>query len=947
MPELMTYMTGLIGSTFSFLMGVLFGLIISCLLLVFGFFLLTKKITDMDQQQQQPVQESGTFIEDKAETRTPPKHRYEPGVMIGGVFSAPVWIVASSKWDITKPLRKFPPADIGVGYEKGLMKYHASIKKGILTFSLLDITNRWRDIFKVELEGCQYRLVDECLKVQNILWKKAPIKISHPNRALYQGESSFLMFCAHGADKEQWMITLHSYMHHNNNNNIRALQNTYKKFSKRYKNTTTFLGNNNQQSMKTPFKANDDKNHGAAKRGIWPTNWRRGGVTRLPPQSTEPCLHAMDIAVALDQRWKGERRADSVSKDELHHHHHHHRHHRKHRNRKTNHEARMGGWETKNESSTFIEESSHGNLSRSSGVSTHDDSIPTEDGVFGLNLFLARWSFDAMRNPDFKKKFHELILKKLGALRRPDFITELNVSGLELGSNFPEIKSVRSAPFGTDLILPQLLLDVSYSGGLEFKVEATVDLREGVAWDTIDRALSAWQGFSTSKTNDPTIHTELPEDVFDSSEDANETMSGASSNIDQRHHHHEVDRGTTTGVHTKMKLTTRGAKLATRMVESIPKIQLGLSVKIVSLEGTMSVWVSPPPACRLWVSFIGSPKLELEANPIFGSRIMKYSAYLGRVSSWLQGKIKNSFLHNLVFPMCADLRFPGLLGLNDVHGLHQPGGPIMRDLNLYTDTDSGHSEGEEAEDSAKTNATPDQLQFKDVSSDDPLEGLGKIDHSTCRELNEHELFMEHQGDAKLEDFKPLYQSLSDGSDDDEITEDGTVEDESDKTGLEPNLVLSDCAEFFDAQTSTPSRAVHENFPPSTTIEWPDQLPSSKSIALKQKNTSRAQMDGDESPAASNGGKSTTPTRGGLGGWFSEIVKTVQTSVEEGELATRRQRAVTRGNQFVKTARQKAGEQGTKLREAIRNRTAPLRGNVLLNRGSTTTTTPSRRFSFMD
>jgi len=630
----------------------------------------------------------------------------------------------------------------------------------------------------------------------------------------------------------------------------------------------------------------------------------------------------MDIAVALDQRWKGER--SKSNKEEVHHHHHH-RHHRKPRNRKPNHhghENRVLNFDNKTES--IPEDSVHGGSFSKSSLSSQEDSIFTEDGVLGLNLFLARWSFDAMRNPAFKNKFHQLILKKLGALRRPDFITELNVSGLELGSNFPEIKSVRSASFSTDLILPELLLDVSYSGGLEFKVEATVDLREGAVWESVDRAFNGWQGVSKSDEDD--------EDDFDSPEDA-EGVQRRQPNSDKT-------------PSSRRSFATRGAKFATRMVESIPKIQLGLSVKIVSLEGTLSVWVAPPPASRLWMSFVGSPKLELEANPIFGNRLMNYSAYLGRVSSWLEGKIKTSFLNNLVFPMCADLRFPGLLSLADEAGLALPTGHIMKDLNLYPESDSDEERPEGS--SSKQSPPQDHLQVKETSMDDSLTNLNKIDlnpskTTTLRQsCSDDFLPQEDQEDDpethQLFDSTVLrkYQSLSDG----DVCEDPSIEIENSKISLEQDCTVSDNGEFFDADTSTSIRPTTSSCSEteSTPIQWPQQLPSSKGFQLKRRNSYKTQNDEEDSPEAA--GK-VTPTRG-LGGWFSDIVKTVQTNVEDGEVS-RRQRAMHRGNQFVKTARQKAGEQGTKIKEAIKNRTAPLRGNVMLNRDST----PARRLSFMD
>ena len=159
---------------------------------------------------------------------------------------------------------------------------------------------------------------------------------------------------------------------------------------------------------------------------------------------------------------------------------------------------------------------------------------PFADGVFGLNMFLARWAFDLARNPDFEEKFRAAVLKKLRGLRRPDFVAPLTLCDLDMGSNFPEICSIRSLPPEGNVICPELLVDISYAGGLELTVETFVNLREGSVWGTLDRALNTLQGNqAAAKPRDETL--DLLNDMSDLQEDMSDlgTVVGESEQRDQ------------------------------------------------------------------------------------------------------------------------------------------------------------------------------------------------------------------------------------------------------------------------------------------------------------------------------------------------------------------------------------------------------------------------------
>lgn len=213
-----------------------------------GIFLLTKKFSHDEEKiaVHDPKSDSLYKTEDA-------HHRvHHPNIMKNGHFASHVWIVAASNWNATEAMHKFPPRDPEnkgtfhfVTIETkgslflGISNYYAELKDDILRLSCVNDLQK-KSVLKMELEGCVCRLVTDCLGTKSLWWRKGPLEISHPTKEIYRGEQKFFMFCAHGADKEQWYVGLHRYLE--DGEAIRQIQSIYRRFSK-----------NRHQKTNSPF----------------------------------------------------------------------------------------------------------------------------------------------------------------------------------------------------------------------------------------------------------------------------------------------------------------------------------------------------------------------------------------------------------------------------------------------------------------------------------------------------------------------------------------------------------------------------------------------------------------------------------------------------------------------------------------------------------------------
>lgn len=125
-----------------------------------------------------------------------------------GEYSGWVWTIPASRYDKTEPLPSWPPATEGPA--AAAMKWFGGLKAGRI-FLARQTTLEDSDVVpvvEIPLSGCTVRLVTEGLTGKTKWWRKTPLEISHPSRALLARQTSFYLFCDGSAAKEQWYTAL-------------------------------------------------------------------------------------------------------------------------------------------------------------------------------------------------------------------------------------------------------------------------------------------------------------------------------------------------------------------------------------------------------------------------------------------------------------------------------------------------------------------------------------------------------------------------------------------------------------------------------------------------------------------------------------------------------------------------------------------------------------------
>jgi len=87
------------------------------------------------------------------------------------------------------------------------------------------------------------------------------------------------------------------------------------------------------------------------------------------------------------------------------------------------------------------------------------------------------------------------------------------------------------------------------------------------------------------------------------------------------------------------------------------EVNLVLSVTLKRLEGHVLVRIKPPPSNRLWIAFETMPKMELDIEPIVGSRQVIW----GPVLRTIEGRIREVIAETLVLPHYDDTPFTDTL----------------------------------------------------------------------------------------------------------------------------------------------------------------------------------------------------------------------------------------------------------------------------------------------
>jgi hypothetical protein len=311
---------------------------------------------------------------------------------------------------------------------------------------------------------------------------------------------------------------------------------------------------------------------------------------------------------------------------------------------------------------------------------------------FFINATATRTCFDLLRNPTFSEHVRARIQRQLSRMHTPDYVTSLEVVSVVPGCTAPTLSEFATVPQpGGCTAFPQLIFDMKYSGSFTVTIECKVDIRDVAAWSALDQAIDRIEGKKKRRSIDKKeklgereligSDDEVDEDelLLDEDESYEEERllhsSGSSSDGDGSGSGDETSPTTRDSpVHAteqppkrrllgqlRQKTAQKLRKLADSTAMRISNLPLRVSLTFSVLEGTMCVWIPPPPGDRLFWSFLSPPKLELKATPQIGQRLIKYAYHASRASAWIQARLELAFRKNLVFPCGGDIALPLLL----------------------------------------------------------------------------------------------------------------------------------------------------------------------------------------------------------------------------------------------------------------------------------------------
>nr|CAH8869916.1 unnamed protein product [Trichobilharzia regenti] len=335
--------------------------------------------------------------------------------------------------------------------------------------------------------------------------------------------------------------------------------------------------------------------------------------------------------------------------------------------------------------------------------------INCDTNMIWLNALIGRLLWDFLREAYWLERIRNKIQAKLKKIHLPNFINELTVVDIDLGSEIPVLRRV-GCPY-LDAHGLWIEIDIGYAGGFSFALETSVNL---MRWNqklreekdnnnstdnftqnspSSNESIQRMNSRSTTKmaafvsdeedSADSTTDSELDESAMNqNSSPTNSLRSGRNlpsvglntsvlksgdserNNLDEsavnlqpalpsrRRIIRIVDRITKSSYFQKAVDT----KLVQRGMERLSNTPIVLQVEIQMLSGQLLVNIPPPPSDRLWYGFRPTPTLRIKTRPRVGEKVVTMS----RILEWIEKKIILEFQHLVVLPNMDDLKI-GLL----------------------------------------------------------------------------------------------------------------------------------------------------------------------------------------------------------------------------------------------------------------------------------------------
>ncbi|XP_066432738.1 testis-expressed protein 2-like [Eleutherodactylus coqui] len=294
-----------------------------------------------------------------------------------------------------------------------------------------------------------------------------------------------------------------------------------------------------------------------------------------------------------------------------------------------------------------------------------EQSLSSIPDVSWVNAFIGRIFWDFLREKYWEDVVANKIQKKLTKIKLPNFMNELTLTGLDMGTSLPQVLTISTPSINERGVWMDM--DVTYSGSLQVTLETKMNLSRLGKEATVDEGGSFDHRRHGAKMPRSRIFTDSDEESSSAGSSEDEEITITEPPVGDRANPNNAE-SFTGGNSTSRRILRFVDKIAKsryfqkateneyikRKIEEVSNTPLLLTVELQELEGTLAVNIPPPPTDRIWYSFRAPPQVEMKVRPKLGEREVTFM----HVTEWIEKKLQDEFQKILVMPNMDDLLFP-------------------------------------------------------------------------------------------------------------------------------------------------------------------------------------------------------------------------------------------------------------------------------------------------
>ncbi|MBA0778633.1 hypothetical protein Gotri_006480, partial [Gossypium trilobum] len=378
------------------------------------------------------------------------------------------------------------------------------------------------------------------------------------------------------------------------------------------------------------------------------------------------------------------------------------------------------------------------------------DRLNYDEGILCWNLLISRIFFDIKGSADLKSSLQQRIQRTLSNMRTPNYIGEVVCTNIDTGNLPPYIHAMRL--LGNDMNeVSAFEVDMEYSGGALLGVETRLEVRDqdfqkGIVDTTSesssveDMSSDLLEGFEHFGK-----HLNLPKEDMVDPKIVSDGVKGSKGTLMSRWKsavNNVAKQVSQLEVYVMVGMEGDAAAANEYGVEgdAVNVGEDGLAVRVVSLRGTLRLYIRPPPSDQLWFGFTSMPDIEF----VLVSSIGDHKITNGHIALFLINRFKAAIRETMVLPNCESAYIPWMMAEKD-DWIPKNVAPYIwlnhdssssSDIKTPRETPGPHvTESRANENNGRERDSHYDLESKDLLQVGSMESSGRLSSSSCPTLS--------------------------------------------------------------------------------------------------------------------------------------------------------------------------------------------------------------------